>query len=197
MTDEWRTDTPYGPDPSWARMGLTKVLAAGESPTDQEHPYTTIGIRTSLPGLRTICGEVATNHGMSYSQFTRLALKHAVSLLAADERLLLVRDALGTLRTAAMDSGNSAALRRLDELHPFEFLESQERRTTYSCILKVTGFLADQARVCGIPQARLAVIALCISMLTLPNERKYRDLLDREVGHFWDVMNRREQALMV
>lgn len=132
---------------------------------------------------------------MSYSKFVRLALKHGAAIFDADPRMQNLKDAHKRVAALAMDSGDTRALVRLDQVQSYPFASSEEIRTTLSTFFWVHGLLSDLAHVCGSHVSRLAVAAIMVSLQTLPNERGYRRVILREVDTFWDVVERRTREL--
>lgn len=189
-SDEWKLETPSLDD-----MTLEHVLDEKESKRDKEQPNGLISLRVTTPGFRAMMRDIAKSYRMSWSHLGRLCLKHGAAILAADPRMVKLTKITIKISSKAMDSGDPEALSTLDRTNQFDFLRSTPTRTTLSVIWWVHGSLSELADVCGVQVPKLAVIAVFASLLTLPNERGYRDILRQEIDAFWRMVERRTREL--
>jgi hypothetical protein len=97
--------------------------------------------------------------------------------------------------SAALSNGDRDALARLGEKSNYRFQYSEAEHTTFPVWRTFHARLVELAMACGISAARLTVIAILVSLLTLSNLRKYRRDLDDEVAAFWRYVERRERVL--
>ena len=132
---------------------------------------------------------------MSFSMLVRLGLMHGAVVIASEPRMLKLKRVHLRLRSDAMDSGNPAALARLDQLHPFEFVRPHPYRTTLSVFPWVRGELAELADTLSVPLGKIAVIAVLTSIATLPNNRGYQQIVKDELDAYWDAVERRTAQL--
>jgi hypothetical protein len=98
-------------------------------------------------------------------------------------------------RRAAMSSGNRDALARLGQKSDYRFQHAEAEHTTFPVWRTVHARLVELSRACGISTARLTTVAIAVSLLTLPNQRKYRQGLVDEVVAFWRFVEYRDRQL--
>jgi hypothetical protein len=178
-----------------ADRNLAQVIHDGETDHDGAEPYGQVGTRQASDGLRNMSRDLARRHKVSLSTFNRFTTKHGSARLIADHRMRSLSDTLRRVRADAMESGERAALRRLDQVHPFEFIGSEPCHTTLSVFWWVRGQLAEIADTCGIHMSKVAVIAILASIASLPNERGYKKVVLEELDGFWEHVRRREEIL--
>jgi len=190
--DAWELE-----EPGLINSSLPRVLREKETLHDKREPYTQIGFRKVPNGTLTWYRDIAQIHECTYSQLTRLAQKLGTIKIQADSRMVDLIELEKQVRSAAMDSGSPSALARLDLVQPYDYVRGANRRSTFSCIWWVNGGLSMLANVCGIDKSNLAIVAVLTAMLTLPNERGYRQHVTAEVDHFWEFVERRRQILLL
>jgi hypothetical protein len=154
-----------------------------------------VGIRVAPVGFRVILGLLASENYVSYSGLALIASAHGLALLATDPRMIRLFRAYSVARRAVMSTDDQDALARLGEKSNYRFQHAQAEHTTFPVRKTVHARLVELAMACGIPAARLSVIAILVSLLTLPNIRKYRDALEDEVAAFWRYIAHRERLL--
>ena len=189
----WETDPPDDP----AETSLSVVIRNAEQTASRrdDDENAQIAVRVVLPGLRAIAGQLAHEHRVSYTRFVRYAIEHGLALLDAHPAIIAVRDAYDLTRASAMSTGDRDALRRLNQVTNYEFQQSQELRTSFRVSREVAARVSDLAMVCGIEAPRLAVVILIIAVLTLPNNRGYREGLIEEVKAFHRHLAYRRRVL--
>ena len=190
QTDAWVTTAP-----TLAELRLAEVLMRGKAFDKADPEKGGIAIVAGPPGFRAMCRDLLAKHHMSFSMLVRLGLMHGAVVIAADPRMLKLKRVHLRLRSDAMDSGNPAALARLDQLHPFELVRPHPYRTTLSVVPWVRGELAELADLFSVPLGKIAVIAVLVSIATLPNNRGYQRIVKDELDAFWDAVERRTAQL--
>lgn len=174
---------------------LQQVLLEGEPDWDRSMPLAQISLKLAPPGYRAMCRALAREFGMSYSQFKRLTTMHGTAVLDADHRMKELREVYVRARSLAMDSGDHRALTRLDAIETYTFDRTERVRTSFYTYPWVKGKLSELAETCGVHDTTIAVISVLASLLTLPNERGYRQIILQEMDAFWDWVGRRTQVL--
>ncbi len=180
-------------------LSLNDVLrAAALRPSrieDEERAQ--IAVRLTPPGYRAIMGQLAHEHRVSYSFLTRHALDLGIGIFDAHPAIGALRHAYDLTRSDAMSSGDQDALVRLNQQVSYEFQRSQVDRTTLTVSRETAARLAELAMICGIPTGKLGVLTVLLAVLTLPNNRGYRDGLIAEVAAFHRFVVRRTRVLLL
>lgn len=156
-----------------------------------------IALREAPVGFRGILRLLAQELRTSYSRLVRAALDHGMALLGTAPEVIALEAAYDLATAAAMSRGDRDALAQLNQVSAYEFQHPQKFRTTLAVSKKTSSRISDLAIACGIPRPHLAVLAVIVSVLTLPNNRLYRDVLHEEVDAFmrFVVWRRRVLAL--
>ena len=180
--------------PALAKRGLAQVIDDPEWDRD-EAKQSAIGIRYGPAGIRVILRALAKKYYLSFSELVRLSLRHGAAILAANSEMKDLVEVHAEAREHALDLGEQRALTKLDQVHPYDFVNSETCHTTLTVDFEVKGQLSELADVCGTHLNRVAVIAIAASILTLPNERDYRRILFEEMDGFWAMVRERTQLL--
>jgi len=170
-------------------------LAAASATRTEDEKRDQIPVRVAPPGFRPIMGQLAHENRVSYSRFARYALAQGIAILDDEPWVIGARKAYNLTRADAMSRGDQDALGRLSQDVTYEFQRSQEDRTTLAISHESHARLAELAMVFGIPTSRLAVLVVLVSLLTLPNNRRYRDGFIEEVKAFRRFVVRRTRVL--
>lgn len=190
ISNGWKTGKP-----TLADMNLAELLKQGETFHDKSESYSKIGIRLMPAGLIVICRYIAEEHEVSLSQLIRLAQKHGIVILDSDKRIIRLKRLFEEVRSAAVNSGDKSALTRLGQINPFDFQGAVSYHTTLSTIWWVRGEIGKLSEICGISVSKLAIVAILISLATLPDSRGYQQIITEELKAFWDVVRRRNANL--
>ena len=192
-------DDPWqlAPRDELASLTLDEVLdRRGHLPSQiQDEDAIPVGIRVAPVGFRVILGLLAGERHVSYSGLTLLASAHGLVLLATDERMVKLFRVYTAASRAGLTSGDQDALARLGQKSDYRFQHSQAEHTTLPVWRTIHARLVELSMACGISAARLTVVAILVSLLTLPNQRNYRQGLEDEVVAFWRFVAHRERVL--
>lgn len=181
-----------------ASLSLDELLArVSRRANGNDVDTTLIAVRVTPVGFRAIMAHLAREHRMSYSRLAYLTTWHGVTRLEADPQVQLLRQSYEATRSAAMESGDLAALARLNQSSSHDFQHSQGFRTTIAVSRKTHARLEDLAQVCGMPLPRITIYAILESTLTLENSRKYRDVLQDEMTAFRRQVGFRNRVLQL
>jgi len=191
--DPWQ----LAPRDEFALLTLDEVLdRRGQLPGKIEDEDTIpVGIRVAPVGFRVILGLLAHEKRVSYSGLSLAASAHGLFLLATDDRMMKLFRIHKAASTAGLSSGDRDALSRLEQESDYRFQHAQALHTTVPVWRTIHARLVELSRACGISVARLTVIAIVMSLLTLLNQRKYREGLKDEVAAFWRFVAHRERVL--
>jgi len=192
---DWHTDDPRLHEKDLEDLIYESKLA--DDKPDKPEELGLIGVRILTPGLRTILDDKAEEFRITYSELTRSALKLGAAIIEADQRMRALMAAYKETRSAAMNSGNKAALTRLDQAQPFNFVSAEPYRTSFSTLPWVKALLANLSHASGLYENQLAVIAILTALLTLPDERGYRTVIREELDNFWETVLRRTAILRI
>jgi len=185
---DWHTDDPY-----LHEKGLEDVIYESKFADDKPKELGQFGVRFLTPGLRTILDDIAEEFRVSYSELTRSVLKLGAAIIEADQRMRVLIAAYKEKRSAALNSGNKAALTRLDQAQPFNFVSAEPYRTTFSTLPWVKALLGNLSHASRFYKNQMAVIAILTALLTLPDERGYRAVIREELDNFWEEVLRRTE----
>ena len=191
--DPWQ----LAPRDELAALTLEEVLdRRGHLPSEiQDQDTIPVGIRVAPVGFRVILGLIAGERHVSYSGLTLLASAHGLVLLATDARLVELCRVYTAASGAGLSSGDHDVLARLGQKSDYRFQHSQAEHTTLPVWRTIHARTVELSMACGISAARLTVVAILVSLLTLPNQRKYRQGLEDEVAAFWRFVAHRERIL--
>lgn len=210
-TDEWRPRTLQQPgreldgsDP-WVTapdelsdMTLMEVLndsmVRGSLDVDEEGRHQ-IRLHEAPPGFRALMGKLADELFVGYSGLCRVSLGHGISILEAQSWITRLRSAYEFLRRKGMDGGDAEALTRLNATTRYAFQQPRPVATTLDASRRTAARVSDLAMLCGVSRAVVAVVAIAMSLLTLRNNRGYREHLQREVDSFKRFVIRRTHDL--
>jgi hypothetical protein len=141
--------------------------------------------------------QLAVELHVSYSGLMRLALEHGIARLSAHPSIIALVQAYDLTHSSAMSKGDQEALRRLNQVITYDFKHPQALRTTLAASKETAWRISDLAIPCGIPQPRLAVLAVLESVLTLANFRGYREALIDEMNAFYRFAVYRRRVLLM
>lgn len=192
--DLWATD----PSVDSRDMSLREYMReAAVTPTRIDDQPSQIAVRVAPVGFRGIMRQLAREQRVSYSALMSHALDHGMAILDAQVSVIALRDAYDLTNAAAMSSGDQEALARLNQVATFDFKHPQTFRTTLSVSRNTSARVGDLAIICGMPAPRLAVVTVLVSVLTLPNNRGYREALLDEVEAFHRFVIYRRRVLLL
>lgn len=196
----------YGLDP-WQtaeddldEMGLLDVLNSpgirGGLDADDDSRQQ-IRLHEAPPGFRALMGKLADELFLSYSGLCRVSLGHGIAVLEAKAWMRHLRSAYADVGRKGINHGDVDAMTRLDATVKYAFQQPRPVSTTLDASRATAARISDLARICGVPRAAVAVIAIAMSVLTLANNRGYRRILETEVDAFrrWVVRRTRELNL--
>lgn len=106
-----------------------------------------------------------------------------------------LRDVHARASDAALNHGRVAAMRRLDRRTEYVFRNRSEYHTTFPASRETYARMADLADVAGIYLSQMAVLAMLFGILTLDNNRGYRDAFELEVDDFREYALHRTEEL--
>ncbi len=159
------------------------VTLRGMSALDAEETKV-VGIRSAPVGFRVILGFLADEQFTSYSRIALAASLQGLALLEAEPAVRACDLAYRRARTAAMDAGDRDTRARLGKATSYSFEHGESEHTTFPVWRKVHARIVYLAMACGIAPARLAVLCIVRSILTRPNQRRYRNDLQDEIDAF-------------
>lgn len=202
-TDSDRPDEPeddpwqLAPRDELVTLSLNEVLDRRTELSSRFNDGDTVpvGIRVAPVGFRAILGLLAAENHTSYSGLALVASAHGLVLLSTDDRMIKLHRAFNAATRAGMTSGDRDALSRLEQESDYRFQHGQAIHTTFPVWRVIDARLVVLARACGISVARLTTVAITVSLLTLANQRKYRQGLEDEVVAFWRFVAHRERVL--
>jgi hypothetical protein len=154
-----------------------------------------IRLHEAPPGFRALMGKLADELFVSYSALSRLCLGHGLAKLEDKQWIGRLKLAYGEVRRRGMDLGDPDALSRLNLTSKYSFVQPRPISTTLDASRATAARISDLAMVCGVPRAVVAVIAVSLSLLSLPNNRGYRTLLEAEIDAFRRFVIRRTKEL--
>lgn len=162
----WETEVP-----EFADMSLLDVLEIGETEKDQQEPKVFVGIWQMPPGFEPLLRVCARRYKRTYPQVIRLSMKHGVSILKADTKLLTLERILDLLEEQSIQSPlQSSAMSMLSRRTSFYFPMSVQHKTTLSCIWWVKEELSSISHTTGVAIGNLAIIACLASTVTIPDK---------------------------
>jgi hypothetical protein len=168
--------------------GLRGDLDATEQSRQQ------IRLHEAPPGFRALMGKLADELFISYSALSRLCLGHGLAKLEDKPWIGQLKLAYGEVRRRGMDLGDPDALSRLNLTSKYSFVQPRPISTTLDASRATAARISDLAMVCGVPRA-VGVIAVSLSLLSLPSNRGYRTLLEAEIDAFRRFVIRRTKEL--
>lgn len=195
VPDAWETSPADDP----AEMSLSDVIrgVVMQPSRIEDEEAGPIAVRVANTGFRGIMRQLARELRISYSGLMRQAVHHGMGILDAHPSIVALRQAYDLTNSAAMSSGDQDALTRLNQIAAYDFKHPQSFRTTLTVSRETAARVADLAIVCGIPTPRLAVLTVLVSVLTLPNNRGYRDALLDEIEAFHRFVLYRRRVLLL
>lgn len=160
-----------------------------------EERTTTVGIRVAPMGFRVMIDLLADERRTSFSRIALAGSVQGLALLEAEPAVRACRVAYRRATAAAFDEGDRDVMSRLGKTTSYNFEHAEGEHTTFPVWAKVHAVIVRTALACGIAPARLAVLCIVRSILTLPNNRKYRRGLQDEIDAFLRHVSYRERIL--
>jgi hypothetical protein len=193
--DPWRTEVALD-EPGEVRLDELLREAAAQPQRLSEQDRAQIAVNDVPAGFRTITDQLSRELRTSYSILTRHSVQLGMDRLDSTLWIARVRHAYDEVRSGAMSGGDRESLARLDQPEPFVFQAPQPRRTTLTVAPETAARVGKLAMVCALTPGELGVLAAVVGLLTLPNNRGYRDGLIEEVEAFERRVARRTRHLL-